>query len=136
MPCYCWRGEVLLRCGIGDRFGELQRSIEAIGFGAERSGQSNQPGSGDVLEVPARELLSDAANILGERAETVLAGKIELFGEGFDFQRAQILDAVVVFAAPGEESVFVDVELGGDTTEGPALRAEFDEPVDDFVVFH
>jgi hypothetical protein len=136
LPAQGWLGEILLGGGVRDGLGELEGTSETVGFSTEGGGQGDEPGGGNILQIPTRQFFADAADIVSESFEAGLPGDFKLLGEGLNFEGAQILNAVLVFATPGEEGVFMDIQLGGNAAEGPAFGAEFDESVDYFIFFH
>ena len=80
------RRELLLGRESRERLGELERAIKAVGFGAERGGQCQQPGGGDILEIPARKFFAEATAILRESFEAGMTGEFAALGEGLGFQ--------------------------------------------------
>jgi hypothetical protein len=74
--------------------------------------------------------------VLSERVDPVRDGGKPLIGQGFQFDRAEVLDLELVFAAPVNKGGLGDIKLGSDLGEGPPLRAEFDKPLDSFFVVH
>src|SRR5512133_3089926 len=90
----------------------------------------------EVLDVAAGELglhflelFSEVVEPLGDRADP-------LIGHGLQFDGPQVLDLELIFAAPFNERRLGDVQLGGEPRKGPALGAEFDKPLDRFLVVH
>ena len=55
-----------------------------------------------------------------------------MLGDDFGFKGAKVLDAVAVFAAPGDERRLGNVEFGRNASQSPALGAQLDEAIDEF----
>src|SRR5215203_178474 len=76
------------------------------------------------------------AELVAQRLHPGLAGGDQFFEELLPLDGAEVLDEVLVFAAPGNERGLGDIEFGGNLAENAALHAKFNESLNDRFVFH
>jgi hypothetical protein len=99
---------------------------------------------GHALEARGRNRRQVALGQFGlEPAQLFREGFEPLFfrGEGavheiLPFDGAEVLDGMLVGAAPEDESAFGDAELAGDAGEADAFGAQLDELLNRFLSFH
>jgi hypothetical protein len=69
-------------------------------------------------------------------AHAILFGCEGLVHETLPFDGAEVLDQVLVLAAPVDESAFCHAELFGNAGEADAPGAEFNELLNGLLIFH
>jgi hypothetical protein len=115
---------------------ELERAAFPVEAAAKLFGHALELGSGDLGEVALGEFGLKPFELSSEALETFLLGDQGAVEELLPFDGTEVLDEVLVAAAPGDEGAFGDAELGGDASEAQALGTEFDELLNGFVVGH
>ena len=116
--------------------GELHRPGGPFNLTAKLAGEREQLGRAQFRKIAAGQFGFDllqlgakGSNARGDRGQPFLA-------QGFEFDRLEILDLELMFAAPRDERGFGNIEFGHEAGIGPALRAQFDETMNDSFVGH
>jgi hypothetical protein len=113
---------------------------DAAGFGddlpAQGIGQAIEPAGGDLGEVAGGQFGFDRFQLIGQGTRPGLAGGDELFLQSLELDGALIVNVVLELAAPVDDGGFADVQFRGDTSKAPPLRAELNEPLLCFLIFH
>ncbi len=82
------------------------------------------------------ELGIEAAQLFREDFEPLLFGGERAIHEVLPLDRTEVLDQMLVFAAPEDKRAFGNTKLPGDTCEADALGAQLDKLLDCFLIFH
>jgi len=108
----------------------------AIEAAAKLLGQGQEARRGDGREIASGELGIEPAQVIRERLEALLFGSERLVHELLPLDGAEVLDEVLVLAAPEDEGAFGDAELFGDAAEAEAAGTQFNEPLNGILIFH
>ena len=103
----------------------VEAATKLFGHGLEARG-------GDGGEIAVRQLGIEAAQLFGDRLEAFLFGDQRVVQEFLPFDGAEILDEMLVLAAPEDESAFGDAELFGNPSEADTTRAQLDKLLNRF----
>jgi len=121
---------------IVQRNGELERTGGLLDLALEVSSGGHQLRCAERRDVALFQLALNAAKLFAESVHAVGSGGEPLFAERFEFDGVQVLDLELVFAAPGDERGFGDIEFNHEPGVGPALGSELYEFVDNFLILH
>jgi len=119
-----------------DRDGERWGAGGLLDLAAQPASDCKELRGGEVLDIASGEFGFDFLELLAEAVEAVGEGGEPFIGEGLKFDGAKVLDLELVFAAPGNQSGFGDVEFGGNSGKGPTLRAELDKALNSLFGVH
>ncbi len=119
-----------------DTGAEERDAALAVEPAAELLSQGVEAGGGDRGQVTLGQLGLDPAQLLGEGFEPVLFRGEGLVYEVLPLDSAEVLNGMLVLAAPVDEGAFGDAELGGDAGKADASGAQLDEFLNRFLIFH
>jgi hypothetical protein len=108
----------------------------AIKAAAKLLGHSHEARCGDGREIAPGEFGVEATQVVGKRLEALLFGSERFVHELLPLDGAEVLDEVLVLAAPEDEGAFGDAELFGDAAEAEAAGTQFNEPLNGILIFH
>ena len=95
-----------------------------------------EPRRGDGGQVALGQLGLEAAQLLGDGFEPFLPGGDGLVDKLFPLDGVEVLDEVLVFAAPVNQGALGDTELLGDFGEADSPGTQFDELLNGLLIFH
>jgi len=121
---------------VVERNGELERAGGLLNLALEVSRRGHQLRRAERREVALFQLALNAAKLFAESVYAVGGGREPLFAQRFEFDGMEVLDLELVFAAPGDERGFSDVEFNHEPGIGPALGTEFNETLDSLWRMH
>jgi hypothetical protein len=121
---------------FGDGAGEADRARGLLELAAQLASQAVELCGGEVFHFPAGELGFDLLELVTQPVDAVGDRREPFSGEGFEFDRPQVLDLELELAAPVNEGGLGDIQLGHKPGIGPALGPEFDELLNRFLIFH
>ena len=107
----------------------LEAATKLFGHGLEARG-------GNGGEVALRQFRIEATQLFGDRLEAFLFGDQRVVQEFLPLDGTEILDEMLVLAAPEDESAFGDAELFGNASEADATGAQLDKLLNRFLIFH
>ena len=116
--------------------GRQKQGAELEVLAAGIADDADQLDSATVVRVALVEYVFPLADALGNTLEGVFQAVADLFFEEVPLEGAQALDLFDGFVVPAAQGGAGDVQLGGDSVEGEALGAEFDELVFGFEGMH
>jgi hypothetical protein len=119
-----------------DAGAEEGRTAFAVEAAADLFGHALEPGGGDGGQVALGELGVEATQLFGEGLQPLLFRSEGMVREILPVDGPQILDEMLVLAAPEDEGAFGDTELVGDTLEADAFGAQLDKFLNRFLIFH
>ena len=122
------------RAGFGRTEGGVEP--EPADLGTESPGHAEEVFGGQTLELALGQDVFDALQLAGQRTQFRLMGGEDPVLQGLDFKVAKVGNLGAMLTLPFNGSAFGDLEFGGDTREGPAFGAQFDEPVVRFDWMH
>jgi hypothetical protein len=122
--------------GEFDAGAEEGRAALAVETAAELFGHGLEPRGGDRRQVALGQFGVEPAQLFGEDFEPLLFGSEGAVHEILPFDGPQVLDEMLVLAAPKNEGAFGDAELVSDALEADALGAQLDELLNGFLIFH
>jgi hypothetical protein len=128
--------EVFLAGDVARGGGETDISDLATGLSPEPGGLAKQLGGGNVGQVALSQFILNAAEVAADLLPALLPAGEALFGQSLGFDRPEVLDIELVFAAPLNESGLGDVELSGDFIVAQAVGAQMNKLRDGFLIFH
>ncbi len=142
LPIYVLRFPVvdLLMLFLGGNVVERNRELQWTGglldlaLDVPRGG--NQLRSGKRGQVAPGKFSFEAAKLFTENIDAVGSGREPLLAQRFEFDGMEVLDLELMFAAPGNECGFGDIEFDHEPGVGPALGTEFDETLDSLWRMH
>lgn len=103
---------------------------------AELLSHALEPGGGDRCQVALGEFGIEAAQLLGKSFEPFVFGSEGAIREILPLDGAEVLDEMLVLAAPENEGALSHSELFGDASEADALGAQLNKFLNGFCVFH
>ena len=121
---------------VVERNGELERAGGLLNLALEVSRRRHQLRRAERREVALFQLPLNTAKLFAEGINAVGGACEPLLTERFEFDGMEILDLELVFAAPGDERGFSDVEFDHEPGVSPALGTEFDETLDSLWCMH
>ena len=102
----------------------------------ELFGHALEPGGGDGGQIALGQFGFEPAQLFRERLETFAFRGERAVHEVLPFDSPQVLDEMLVLAAPEDEGAFGDADLLGDAGEAHAFGAQLDKFLNGFLVFH
>jgi hypothetical protein len=117
-------------------FDEADWAGDDFGFFAESGEKLKYPRRRNVFEFASSKFFAEAAFLVGNSLNQIFASKFAASGESFEVESLEVPQPVLMFATPGDEGWFCDLEFIGNTCEGPPLGTEFDESFYNLVVQH
>ena len=119
-----------------DAGAEEDRAAFAVEAAAELFGHALEPGGRDRRQVALGQLSIEPTQLFGNGLEALLFRGEGVIHEILPLDGAQVLDKMLVLAAPEDEGAFGDAELVGDALEADTLGAQLDELLNRFLIFH
>ena len=121
---------------VVERNSELERAGGLLNLALKISRRGHQLRRAERREVALFQLPLNTAKLFAESINAVGGACEPLLTERFEFDSMEVLDLELVFAAPGDERGFSDVEFDHEPGVSPALGTELDELIDYFLILH
>jgi len=121
---------------ILDENGEFGGGGGLPNFTAQATSQGVELRGGQFARVALRQLGLDAAQLFPQRIDAIGGGRQPFFTEGFEFNRLEVLNQDLVFAAPVNEGRLAHLEFGFEPGIAPALGAQRDKALNRLIVVH